>query len=180
MPSNQELQWSNALPAFNEGDNQVNLGGLAPETIIDALRQISNRDHVTGFTLRIVALAGNSNDEIRMWAAEALERAIEPSEDEIASLIHVLELAGDGEVCYWAATMLGRIGAAAASAGPALSDCLEQSLYLPARERSAWALCQMGDAAIVARDSLSKAAQNAPPRLKRLANEALKRIGEAA
>ncbi|KAA1262525.1 hypothetical protein LF1_50900 [Rubripirellula obstinata] len=184
MSSNQKAAWAQTLSQNQQtvgspGDHG-GLGNLKPETVIETLQQVSNSDSVTGMTVRIVELAGNSNDEIRMWAAEALERAIQPSADEISSLIKVLEENEEGEVRYWAATMLGRLGGAAAQAGQALSDCLDKSLHLPARERSAWALCQIGEAAAVAKDSLSKAAEDAPPRLKRLATEALKRIGEAA
>lgn len=180
MSSNQKSDWSQSLQnSVNVGDH-VSLGNLKPGAVIEALQQISNSDAVTGFTVRVVELAGNPNDQIRMWAAESLERAIQPSDDEIPALIEMLQSNEDGEVRYWAATMLGRLGSSAAEAGQALSDCLEQSLHLPARERAAWALCQMAGAAAVAKDSLNKAAQDAPPKLRRLAAEALRRIDEAA
>ena len=180
MSTNQKESWSDALQNDENLDDRPGLGNFKPQSAIEALQQIANSDCVTGLTVSIVELAGNTNDEVRMWAAESLERAIQPSVNEIPSLIKVLEQNNEGEVKYWAATMLGRLGGEAAQAGRALSDCLEKSLHLPARERSAWALCQIGDAAVVAKDSLSTPAHNAPPRLKRLATEALKKIAEAA
>ena len=180
MTTNHESSWSKLFQNEAGNGDLADLSKQKPDAVIAALQQMSNTDSVTGFTLCVVELAGSSNDLIRMWAAESLERSIEPTEDEIPALIELLQTNEEGEVRYWAATMLGRLGTAAAEAGQALSDCLERSLHLPARERSAWALCQIGDAAIVAKDTLNKAAHDAPPRLRRIAAEALKIIGEAA
>lgn len=158
----------------------LELDSSSPKTLVNALRQVLNQEEMTGVAVQIVALAGHASDEVRMWAVEAMERSVKPVPSEIDALTKQLQQSDDGEVCYWAATMLGRLEVDAAPAAQALCDCLENSLYLPARERAAWALCQIGDAAVVAEASLKKAAQEAPPRLKRIATEALKRMNQAA
>ena len=154
---------------------------LAGESVpdqVDALRQISGQDSVIGLSVPVVSLAGSSNDEIRMWSAEALESSIQPDASEVLALMQLLRQADDGEICYWAATMLGRLGPEAAVAADALEQCLRESMYLPARERATWALSQIGPAAAVALDALNEAAATAPPRLQRLATETLEAIGQ--
>jgi hypothetical protein len=141
-----------------------------------ALRQISAKEAVSGLTALIVQLAASRDDEIRMWAAEALESAVQPDASEVGSLTTLLEQAEDVETCYWAATMLGRLGGDATPATKALEACLRESMYLPARERATWALCQIGPAAAIATAALNEAARNAPPRLRRLARHALEVI----
>jgi len=143
---------------------------------VDALRQISSQEDVRGLTASIVQLAGSAEDEIRMWASEALESAVQPDASEQLMLIQMLESTHDSEICYWSATMLGRLGKDAGASAAALEACVRESMYLPARERAAWALSQIGPAAKVAVATLQEASQTAPPRLQRLATEALKAI----
>lgn len=150
------------------------------ETQVEALRQISGQESATGLTVAIVALSGSPDDDVRTWSAEALETAVVPTESEVPPLIEMLESASDGEICYWAATMLGRLGPKAVAAVDALEACLRESMYLPARERATWALSQIGPPAAAAIPALKEAAEAAPPRLKRLATEALRVIGEIA
>lgn len=156
------------------------LAGGSPDDQVEVLRQISGQESVTGLTVAIVELSGSGNDEVRMWSAEALETAVTPTESEVTALIQMLVSAADGEICYWAATMLGRLGPEAVAAVEALETCLRTSLYLPARERAAWALSQIGPQAAAAVPALKEAAEAAPPRLQRLASEALRAIGDAA
>lgn len=160
---NQET-WANRLASVSVTDQ------------VDALRQICNDKEVTGISVAVVALSGSSEDEVRMWSAEALEVAVRPDPSEVPGLIELLKRAVDGEICYWAATMLGRLGVDAGVAVGALESCLRESMYLPARERAAWALSQIGPAASVAVPTLNQAVESAPPRLRRLASEAIRSI----
>ncbi|MGI9474740.1 MAG: HEAT repeat domain-containing protein [Rubripirellula sp.] len=148
----------------------------SPDEQIDVLRQLARQEDVCGITVPVVALAGSSDDEVRMWASEALESVVQPQTSEIPALIAQVEDPDDGEVCYWAATMLGRLGAESASAVDALGRCLADSMYLPARERAVWALAQIGSDAVSATDALASAVANGPARLSRLASDALKAI----
>ncbi len=111
---------------------------------VTALRQISAAEIVTGITVRVVQLAGSSHDEVRMWSAEALETSIQPSLGEVFGLRELLGRAADGEVCYWAATMLGRLGSQAVSAVNELESCVRESMYLPAREQATWCSARLG------------------------------------
>ena len=143
-----------------------------PQQQTRALQQIASDRPPHVDTARCVWLAGSSNDEVRMWAAEALESSVTPRAEEVASLVDLLTTASDGEHVYWAATMLGRLGRAAASAVDALDRCLRDSLYLPGRERAAWALRQIGTPAASAVPTLQRVAISGPPRLQRLATQA--------
>ncbi|GAA5504830.1 HEAT repeat domain-containing protein [Novipirellula caenicola] len=158
--------------------------GLASGSVderIATLRKISNQsDPVTGVTILCVQMAGDSDDDVRMWAAEALAHAVTPLPAEVDSLADLLRHSDDGEIDYWAATMLGRLKTQAAAAVDALQSCVVNSMYLPARERAVWALAEIGPAAADAIQTLETTAEAAPPRLKRLAKEAIKSIGNAA
>ena len=142
----------------------------------EVLRQIAARSGVRGFAVRCVELAGSHDDEVRLWAAEALEAGVCPQPDEVGELAHLLATSADGEVAYWAAMLLGRLGPTASDATPELEACLQRSLYLPARERAAWALSRIGPKAVAAMPTLSHVAAGGPPRLRRLALQALDSI----
>lgn len=152
------------------------LGSETPEQQVDALRQISGNSEVTGLTLAIVPMAGSRDDDVRMWASEVLESSIKPHAGEVDDLIELMDKNDDGEVCYWAATMLGRLGEASVAAVPTLVSCMNKSMYLPARERAVWALAQVGAQAVDAISALRKVSETSPPRLQRLASEAINRI----
>tara|TARA_R110002049_G_scaffold2750_2_gene21641 strand:- start:493669 stop:494484 length:816 start_codon:yes stop_codon:yes gene_type:complete len=154
---------------------------------VAALRQIARAGDAQGVTAQAVHLAGSPHDEVRVWAAEALESSVRPAAHEADVLVRQLAESRDGEVCYWSATMLGRIGEAiggdpqaASAAVSALESCLRDSMYLPARERAAWALRQLGPVSISAVPTLRAVADDAPPRLPRLTKEAIKALDAAA
>lgn len=141
----------------------------------ESLQQIAGEDSVTGLSQIVVALSASHDADVRMWSAEALETAIQPEPADLAALTQMLADDHD-EVCYWAATMLGRLGTAAANAAATLESCARDSEYLPAREQAVWALCQIGPEAAAAKKTLQIIAADAPPRLKRFAEHALKTI----
>ncbi|TWU17734.1 hypothetical protein Pla52o_49490 [Novipirellula galeiformis] len=157
--------------------------GLASQRVEDkiaTLRTLANQDAVTGLAVACIKLVVDSDEEVRMWAAEALQRSVLPDVDDVETLAELVLYPNDGEIPYWAATMLGRLQSEAVGGVEALQHCLLNSNYLPARERAAWALAQIGPAAANAIGSLEKAAPTAPPRLKQLVREAIQAIGNAA
>ena len=83
----------------------------------------------------------------------------------------------DPLVAYWAITLLGRSGQAAAAATAVLAERLGPAAPLEVAQRAAWALGKIGPAALVASGALQVAATSADPRLARLASEALAAIG---
>lgn len=148
---------------------------------IVALRQISSHELVRGLATEIVKLSGAANDDLRMWAAEAMENSVQASPADVGELISLMEQSPDGEVCYWSATMLGRLGIQAAASLPALENCMLHSEYLAARERAVWAISQIGPAATAAIPTLRKTSRELNhPRLQRMAAEAIRRLENSA
>jgi HEAT repeat protein len=124
----------------------------------------------------LVSGCGDEDDQVREWAAAALEGLGPPpatTRDELASLV----TAGHPLVAYWAVTLLGRLGADAAPAVPALIECLGPQSDPAVAQRAAWALGRIGPAASAAVTRLGEAAGRGDPRLERLATEALAAIG---
>ncbi len=134
-----------------------------------------------GLTALVIALANDPDEETREWACEALESAILPSPNEVNDILKLLRDTRDGEIEYWSATMLGRLGVAASCATAALASCLLDSPCLAARERAAWALSEIGPAARSAINALRQISHDDPPRLQRLAASAIQSVvGRAA
>jgi HEAT repeat protein len=80
------------------------------------------------------------------------------------------------DVGYWTATLLGRLKAEAAPAVEVLGRAVAGSPHLSVRQRAAWALGEIGPAAVAAVPALQKAAADPDPRLSRLAQEAIGQI----
>lgn len=126
----------------------------------------------------LVGLSADEDETVREWAVAALEELGAPSADDIEELVALLGEVGDdrADVGYWAATLLGRMRAAAAPAVPALAASLEGDHPISVRQRAAWALGQVGSAAAAALSVLERAAGESDPRLSRLASRAIAQI----
>lgn len=126
--------------------------------------------------LALVKACGDADDQVREWAVAALEDLGPPPAGGIADLA---PLVADRHplVAYWATTLLGRSGQAAAAATAALAARLDSGGDSAVAERAAWALGKIGAAAASARPALERAAAASDPRLARLAQEALAAIG---
>jgi hypothetical protein len=147
-----------------------------------AIRELLHfRPGYSGLTSTVLTLVIDSDEQTRHWACESLDRVVSPEAEELASLIEMLRNTNDGEIEYWTATMIGRLGPAAAGATGVLANVLLDSSCLAARERAAWALSQIGPAARSALNSLRQIGNDDPPRLRRLAESAMAAvIGRAA
>jgi hypothetical protein len=148
----------------------------------DAVRKVAQgtRDQ-SGVTASVIRLVADTDEEVRDWACESLESRIVPMPNEVSELIELLRETNDGEIEYWTATMLGRLGMVASSATGVLATCLLDSRCLAARERAAWALSEIGPAARAALNSLLQIGPDDPPRLQRLAASAIQSVvGRAA
>jgi HEAT repeat protein len=115
-------------------------------------------------------------EEIRNWAAAALEELGPPRCADVGSLASLLG-DPDGDVAYWAATLLGRLEGQAASAVPALAAAVASRSGVGVRQRAVWALGRIGPPAVDALEALVQAAADENPRLARLARRAIDRIG---
>jgi hypothetical protein len=123
----------------------------------------------------LVRACGTSDPTSHAWCTAALEELGTPPVSQIEALT---ALAGDPvpNVSYWAVTLLGRCGSAASPAVAVLARIVRRSTELPVRERAIWALGKIGPAAAAAVPALHEAAAGGPPRLSRLAENALAAI----
>ncbi len=143
---------------------------------LQALAEIGRDSNVLGISDLVIRLAGSRDDSVRAAAAQVLESSIRPSLVELPGLIALLADRSDGEISYWAATLLGRLGKEAVEATPALCDCLTSSSFLPARERAVLALHSIGSAASDSILTLSAVSEVAPARLRQLCRDAMNEI----
>ena len=151
-----------------------------PGVQLQTLAEIERYSKVRGVSDLVVMLAGSRDDSVRAAAAQALESSIVPSLGELPTLVTLLADRSDGEISYWAASLLGRLGQEAVDAAPALCDCLIHSSFLPARERAVLALHSIGTAASDAIPALHAASEAAPARLQQLCREAINGLGAGA
>jgi hypothetical protein len=77
------------------------------------------------------------------------------------------------DAAYWCATLLGRFGADAASAVPALSAALQQLTYAPALQRVILALGKIGPAAASAKPLIAKFSEHRDQHLASTAKDVL-------
>ncbi len=125
--------------------------------------------------LALVRAVGDDDEEVVEWSAAALEEVGPPPVESAEALAGLLSDGAD--VGYWAATLLGRLGPAAAGTVPHLSAALRSSPHATVRQRAAWALGQLGGAAKAAQTALDEATRSDDARLARLARQALEEIG---
>ena len=125
--------------------------------------------------LALAKAADDEDDDVREAVVAALEDLGPPPPEQLSELIPLLS-EPSGDVAYWAATLLGRLGPAAAPAVAALTSTLGPAAALTVRQRAAWALGNIGPAAAAAVTALEMAATHNDPRLARLARQALDQI----
>ncbi len=122
-----------------------------------------------------IVSATATDDEVLLehlvGALESIEHPLASDVDRLAALLS----ADEGDVGYWAATLLGRLGDQAAPAVPALAAGLGSPVQ-NTRHRSAWALGRIGTAAAAAVPALERATRDDDPRLARLATKALDQV----
>ena len=121
----------------------------------------------------LVLACGDEAEEVRQWATSALEQLGPPEASDAEPLTSLID-AKSSDVGYWAATLLGRLKSA--SSVDALAHAVAGSPHLSVRQRAAWALGEIGSAAIAAVPNLQKAAADPDPRLAWLAQEAIQKI----
>ena len=115
------------------------------------------------------------DSSVSEWAVAALEELGPPPHESVAELA---ALAADTNalVAYWAITLLGRLGAAAAVAVNALAQPLESAPDSAVRQRAAWALGKIGVKTQTTLAALQQAGRDSDPRLSQLAAQALTKL----
>lgn len=125
--------------------------------------------------ISLVTACGDADEGVREQAVAALEELGGPPPDALAGLIEAVA-SSDPLVAYWAITLLGRTGEAAANGVPALTTRLARGTDPAVAQRAAWALGRIGPAASGSAKALKEAAASPDPRLARLAQEALSAV----
>jgi HEAT repeat protein len=153
------------------------LSGADVAARIDAAERLGRAGSAAAAAaLPLVRACGDADSQVRDQAVGALEELGPPPADTIGGLVD-LAAASDSLVAYWAITLLGRSGEAAASAVPVLAKQLGPGSDPAVSQRAAWALGKIGPAAASESAALRQAAERGDPRLTRLAQEALSAIG---
>lgn len=143
-----------------------------------AAEELLSRSHkAAAMAVEIVGALAIVSDNVREQLVGALEELGPPPAESIVSLKKFLSTSGgDINSAYWAATLLGRLGADAAAATDALAQFASSQSELAARERCVWALGEIGPAAKNALPVLTKLTSAATPRIARLALQAIEQI----
>jgi HEAT repeat protein len=123
----------------------------------------------------LVKATGDDAEEVREYAAAALEEMGPPEVEDVGSLAALLSDSA-ADAGYWAATLLGRLEANAVPAVPLLAAAVTGSTNMSVRQRAAWALGKIGPPAGPALNALKQAATSDNPRLARLAHRAIEQI----
>jgi HEAT repeat protein len=128
-------------------------------------------------SLALIRAAADEDEEVAEWSVAALEDLGPPCEADLPGLAELLTHT-PADTAYWAATLIGRSEAAAATCTGPLSDALQNHRETAVRERIAWALGRIGPAASAAAATIEALASepNCPPRLARACREALQSI----
>ena len=141
------------------------------EKQLETLIEICQYTKLTGISGLVLRFAGSRMDSQRLAAAKALDRSVQPNLRELPTLVAALDPEQDGEVVYWAATLIGRLGDQAEDAVDALCRCIKDSSFLAARERAVIALQKIGPAAQGAIPVLESVSDSATGRLKQLCQQ---------
>ncbi|TWU20324.1 HEAT repeat domain-containing protein [Bythopirellula polymerisocia] len=125
----------------------------------------------------VVALveAADSDDETREIVTAVLEDLGPPDEEMTLPLADILQRT-TLDSPYWAATLLGRLEAAAAPAAKALITAAEEHPQGAVRQRAVWALGKIGPPATEALETLEEILAEDDPRLVSLAKNAIESI----
>lgn len=124
---------------------------------------------------RLAQAAADDDPAVRELITGVLEEMGPPAVDQVPALITAAASAPP-DAAYWAVTLLGRLGPPAAPSVGTLAHVLETHESLAVRQRAAWALGCLGEAALGATEQLQAAAQSSDPRLARQARTALSRV----
>jgi len=125
----------------------------------------------------LVAASGDADEMVAQWSVAALEGIGAPRASDRERISKFL-LSSHENPAFWAATLLGRMGEEAAPAVDALTRTLQHSPHTSVRQRTVWALGEIGLAAKSASDALRAASKDGDPRLARLALDVLASLGE--
>jgi HEAT repeat protein len=153
----------------------ADLSSKEPGERAAAAEQLAHRGELArGAAVALVRACADDQEEVREWVVAALEGLGPPAAEDLGKLAELTADASD-DICYWAATLLGRAGRAASDAVATLANLLAKRPSPEVRRRAAWALGQIGPAA-GAVDALQRAAHDPDRRIARAAQSSLEDI----
>jgi hypothetical protein len=124
--------------------------------------------------LELLSFVESEDETLQSYASEALENCGPPKLEQIPSLQAILQSENSSQI-YWACTLLGRLGTKITESSirlavhQSLANVAERSsLSLASRERSVWAISELGSVDPVVKARLNLLLSSASPRLKRL------------
>ena len=122
----------------NLNSDQVDLRRRAAEGL-------SRHPGAQAASVSLVRACSDPDEQVREWAVAALEELGQPSVGDVSALSGMLK-GPSGDLAYWAATLLGRLGEQGAAAVPQLTDLLDSQSAVTSRQQAAWALGKIGRA----------------------------------
>ncbi len=123
----------------------------------------------------LVNACGDDDEQVRDWVVATLEELPAPDASQAVAMGALVN--GESlDVAFWAATLLGRMEDEASSTVPTLAVAVTAHPDLVVRQRAAWALGKIGNAAIDAIPQLEIASHSEDARLARFAAIALESI----
>lgn len=144
---------------------------VAGPMTISELQALSTSQAVTGEELRsLLATLASDEEELRAYAGDCLEQLAHLRIEDVDLLSQVC-LDRNPVVASWACKMLGRGGA---DVQRPLATALSQHASTAVKQQAALALQRVSPLTAESCTALENAAQDADPRLQRLAQQALK------
>jgi HEAT repeat protein len=134
-----------------------------------------NPDAAAELPVELVKAIGDTDRQVMEYAVATLEELGEPSPLHLARLAKLIA-DENPDVQYWAVTLVGRTGPAAAEYATQLANVVAGDAEPQVRERAAWAIARMGPAPAPVRRVLEPFRDAEPSNLARAVRKALEAV----
>jgi HEAT repeat protein len=134
-----------------------------------------NADAAVDVAVDLVRHVADSDRVVAEYCVATLEELGPPAASQLDDLA-ILASDNHADVAYWAVTLIGRSGAAAATHALRLGDVVASDAPPQVRERAAWALGRIGPAAMAAVPQLESSTHAVPQSVARAVAQALTSI----
>lgn len=162
--ANKITQWIDAL---THGDDAVR--AAAAEKLAQAAEAAQEA------AVPLVQACGDECEEVTEWVTAALE-SLGPPRTADLPLLAALAAHENGDIGFWAVTLIGRAGSDAAGQASCLVKALQKNAD-QVRRKAAWALGEIGDRSEPVVAALRAAVQSSNKPLARAATTALETLG---
>lgn len=138
-----------------------------------------NADVAADVAIDVVRHVGDEDRVVAEYCVATLEDLGEPPSSQLEELSE-LATSQNPDIAFWAVTLMGRAGIAAAEHCMLLGDIVISDAAPQVRERAAWAIARIGPAAAVAKPQLESASCAELESVARAAAKALEAIDKGA